>query len=186
MFTQLYAQLTEVPSGDSEYAQFMKEAQRMYEKSLESLPGPEPPDEYKGITTKNKDFSFCLNFLLLYTAYPALQDSLVHRTFLEELVFWTVKFEFPQKLVCLLLNMLPDPDYKVNLLFFMENAVTNFLHFRKHLHVPLCYIMHGYPACWWDHQILIHLAIVLYMSVFSYSAMKNWLQKWRKNSISCM
>uniref|UniRef100_A0A0N8E404 E3 ubiquitin-protein ligase n=1 Tax=Daphnia magna TaxID=35525 RepID=A0A0N8E404_9CRUS len=89
---QLYAQLTEIPSVDSEYAQFMKEAQRMYEKSLKSLPGPEPPDEYK--------------------AYPALQDSLVHRTFLEELVFWTVKFEFPQKLVCLLLNMLPDPDYK--------------------------------------------------------------------------
>jgi hypothetical protein len=27
----------------------------MYEKSLESLPGPEPPDEYKGITTKNKN-----------------------------------------------------------------------------------------------------------------------------------
>ena len=49
-----------------------------------------------------------------YLAYPALQDSLVHHTFLEELVFWTVKFEFPQKLVCLLLNMLPDPDYKVN------------------------------------------------------------------------
>ena len=46
--------------------------------------------------------------------YPALRDTLVHRTFLEELVFWTVKFEFPQKLVCLLLNMLPDPDYKVN------------------------------------------------------------------------
>lgn len=36
----------------------------------------------------------------------------MHKTLLEELVFWTVKFEFPQKLVCLLLNMLPDPDYK--------------------------------------------------------------------------
>ena len=48
MCVKLYAQLTEVSSGESEYAQFMKEAQRMYEKSLESLPGPEPPDEYKG------------------------------------------------------------------------------------------------------------------------------------------
>jgi len=27
-------------------------------------------------------------------------------------MFWTVAYEFPQKLVCLLLNMLPDPDYK--------------------------------------------------------------------------
>lgn len=47
---------------------------------------------------------------------PSLQEHLVHRTFLEELVFWTVKFEFPQKVVCLLLNMLPDPDYKVGIL----------------------------------------------------------------------
>jgi E3 ubiquitin-protein ligase UBR3 len=44
-------------------------------------------------------------------------------------VFWTVKFEFPQKLVCLLLNMLPDPDYKVNLLFFMKNAIANLFTF---------------------------------------------------------
>ena len=38
-----------MPTGDSEYAQFMKETQRMYEESLDSLPGPEPPEEYKGI-----------------------------------------------------------------------------------------------------------------------------------------
>nr|CAD7445183.1 unnamed protein product [Timema bartmani] len=43
---------------------------------------------------------------------PSLQEQLVHTTFLEELVFWTVKFEFPQKMVCLLLIMLPDTDYK--------------------------------------------------------------------------
>ncbi|KAH8009626.1 hypothetical protein HPB51_018894 [Rhipicephalus microplus] len=42
----------------------------------------------------------------------ALQPVLIHRSFLEELVFWMVKFEFPQKLVCFLLNMLPDITYK--------------------------------------------------------------------------
>ena len=31
---------------------------------------------------------------------------------MEELVFWTVKYEFPEKLVCLLLKMLPDAEYK--------------------------------------------------------------------------
>ncbi len=31
---------------------------------------------------------------------------------MEELVFWTVKYEFPERLVCLLLKMLPDADYK--------------------------------------------------------------------------
>lgn len=51
--------------------------------------------------------------MLRFSDIAALQEVLVHRTFLEELVFWTVKFEFPQKVVCLLLNMLPDPDYKV-------------------------------------------------------------------------
>ncbi|GIY97038.1 e3 ubiquitin-protein ligase ubr3 [Caerostris extrusa] len=39
-------------------------------------------------------------------------DQLKDSTFLEELVFWTIKFEFPQKLVCLLLSMMPDLTYK--------------------------------------------------------------------------
>ena len=80
--------------------------------------------------------------IILFVAYPALQDSLVHRTFLEELVFWTVKFEFPQKLVCLLLNMLPDPDYKVNddTLFSIKAAfsVTLFLLFVGSIYTCLC------------------------------------------------
>jgi E3 ubiquitin-protein ligase UBR3 len=92
----------------------MKEAQRMYEKSLESLPGPEPPDEYKGIQFNTLKIKVLILLSSSMLEYPALRDTLIHRTFLEELVFWTVKFEFPQKLVCLLLNMLPDPDYKVN------------------------------------------------------------------------
>jgi E3 ubiquitin-protein ligase UBR3 len=50
---------------------------------------------------------------------PTLQEHLVHKTFLEELMFWTVKYEFPLKVVCLLLNMLPDPDYKVSILPFL-------------------------------------------------------------------
>ena len=35
-----------------------------------------------------------------------------HSTFVEELLFWTIQYEFPQKLVCFLLNMLRDSDYK--------------------------------------------------------------------------
>lgn len=38
----------------------------------------------------------------------------MHKTFLEELVFWTVKFEFPQRIVTLLLSLLPDMQYKVS------------------------------------------------------------------------
>ncbi|XP_049861948.1 E3 ubiquitin-protein ligase Ubr3 isoform X1 [Schistocerca gregaria] len=89
---QIYKHLTECFSEDSEYYSYMLESQRVYHEALKSLPNPEPPEEYKDC--------------------PSLQEQLIHRTFLEELVFWTVKFEFPQKVVCLLLNMLPDPDYK--------------------------------------------------------------------------
>ncbi|KAF2879439.1 hypothetical protein ILUMI_26719 [Ignelater luminosus] len=94
---QMYKMLNEVSQSttNSEYAQYMADSKRIYEDALRSLPNPEPMDEYRDC--------------------PSLQEHLTHRTFLEELVFWTVKFEFPQKIVCLLLNMLPDPDYKESL-----------------------------------------------------------------------
>ncbi|KAJ8351974.1 hypothetical protein SKAU_G00234500 [Synaphobranchus kaupii] len=44
---------------------------------------------------------------------PSVMDTLKHTCFLEELLFWTIKYEFPQKMVTFLLNMLPDQDYKI-------------------------------------------------------------------------
>lgn len=79
---------------DDEYSHYLYESRRIYEEALKSLPNPDPD--------LCEELADC----------PSLQKNLVHKTFLEELVFWTVKFEFPQKVVCLLLNMLPDPDYK--------------------------------------------------------------------------
>lgn len=92
---QQYRLLCEMPEdteGSEEQRTYAAESRRCYDEAVRSLPNPEPPDEYKQCTS--------------------LQEQLQHLTFLEELVFWTVKFEFPQKVVCLLLNMLPDPDYK--------------------------------------------------------------------------
>ncbi|CAL8073578.1 unnamed protein product [Orchesella dallaii] len=91
---QIYKTLTEPVEGSMSQELFgiMCSAKQTYEEALTSLQNPEPPEEYKDI--------------------PSLQKVLVHRTFLEELVFWTAKGEFPQKIVCLLLNLLPDPDYK--------------------------------------------------------------------------
>ncbi len=43
-----------------------------------------------------------------------LTNPLKHTSLLEELLFWTVKFEFPQKIVTFLLSILPDDDYKVS------------------------------------------------------------------------
>nr|XP_005997697.1 PREDICTED: E3 ubiquitin-protein ligase UBR3 isoform X2 [Latimeria chalumnae] len=47
------------------------------------------------------------------TKDPSIMDVLKHKCFLEELLFWTVKYEFPQKMVTFLLNMLPDQEYKI-------------------------------------------------------------------------
>lgn len=95
IFYQVYEEFTEWsnPSENPELSDSILSSNENYRKALESLLNPEPPDEYKDC--------------------QSLQEQLVHKTFLEELMFWTVKFEFPQKIVCLLLNMLPDPDYKV-------------------------------------------------------------------------
>lgn len=74
---------------------YAAQSQMYYEEALRSFPHP-------GLMAMEDEVRNC----------ASLQEPLVHRTFLEELVFWTVKFEFPQKVVCLLLNMLPDTDYK--------------------------------------------------------------------------
>ncbi|XP_076228505.1 ubr3 ubiquitin ligase isoform X4 [Nomia melanderi] len=79
-------------TGQPEYDIYCQDSNNMYQDAVKSLPNPEPPDEYKECAS--------------------LQEHLQHTTFLEELMFWIVVYEFPQKLVCLLLNILPDPDYK--------------------------------------------------------------------------
>nr|XP_034188211.1 E3 ubiquitin-protein ligase Ubr3 isoform X2 [Osmia lignaria] len=83
-----------ISTGQPEYDSYCQDSNQIYQDAMKSLPNPEPPDEYKG------------------KECASLQENLEHTTFLEELMFWTVAYEFPQKLVCLLLNMLPDPDYK--------------------------------------------------------------------------
>lgn len=52
---------------------------------------------------------------ILCTDLPGLSQVLKHSCLLDELVFWMVKFEFPEKLVTLLLSLLPDEHYKVNI-----------------------------------------------------------------------
>ena len=46
-----------------------------------------------------------------------LSQTLTHSCLLDELVFWMVKYEFPEKVVTFLLSLLPDDHYKVCLCF---------------------------------------------------------------------
>ena len=42
-----------------------------------------------------------------------LADDLAHKSCLEEIVFWMVKYEFPEKITTWLLGLLPDDPFKV-------------------------------------------------------------------------
>lgn len=92
---EVYAYFMEAPCLDTRNGRFLRANREKYEDAVNRFPNPEPPDEYRDL--------------------PALGDKLVHTTLLEEFIFWTFKFEFPQTLVCFLLNMLPDQDYKEHL-----------------------------------------------------------------------
>uniref|UniRef100_W5KV98 E3 ubiquitin-protein ligase n=1 Tax=Astyanax mexicanus TaxID=7994 RepID=W5KV98_ASTMX len=72
---------------------------------------------------------FCLS-LSLFLIDPSIMDSLKHKCFLEELLFWTIKYEFPQKMVTFLLNMLPDQDYKIT---FTKTFVQHYAFIMKTL-----------------------------------------------------
>lgn len=92
---QMYRNLVEPPFPDTEYGRYLVESKLMYERAINSFPAPDPPDDYRHL--------------------PALAPKLQHNTLLDEFIFWTFKYEFPQNVVCFLLNMLPDQDYKEHL-----------------------------------------------------------------------
>ncbi|KAJ8969228.1 hypothetical protein NQ317_002183 [Molorchus minor] len=75
------------------------------------------PDAYKGGAIQDAD-AFIMMLLDFNNMGGVMRKVMISGPYkstgrsCEELVFWTVKFEVPQKVVCLLLNMLPDPDYK--------------------------------------------------------------------------
>jgi E3 ubiquitin-protein ligase UBR3 len=63
------------------------------------------------------EYFFCKKILMIIVnnisdGNSSQKNKLNHSSFLQEIVFWTVRYEFPQKMVCLLLNLLPDASYK--------------------------------------------------------------------------
>lgn len=66
---------------------------------------------------------FCSNLSVWYLVINAFEKDLTHSSFAEEFLFWTIVYQFPQKLVCFLLNMLPDSTYKAA---FAESFVHHY------------------------------------------------------------
>ncbi|XP_052094995.1 E3 ubiquitin-protein ligase UBR3-like [Mytilus californianus] len=88
----LYKELTEVtllPDGSNSY---FVDSQKRYNTALNNMTTPKGFDEYETM--------------------PGLSQEMKHKTLLDELTFWMVKYEFPQKMVTLLLSLLPDDNYK--------------------------------------------------------------------------
>ncbi|XP_076270101.1 ubr3 ubiquitin ligase isoform X2 [Rhynchophorus ferrugineus] len=163
-----YKILNEIPENqESEYAQYLCDSKRIYEEALKSLPNPRPCEELRDC--------------------PPLQENLVHKTFLEELVFWTVKFEFPQKVVCLLLNMLPDPDYKEALTrafvlhysrisIMLENSIDPDTLSNRVVHVSVQLFSNESLALRMTDQLnLLHVMVVSLKSMMSKILIKNTL-----------
>lgn len=91
----MYKALLYSPTSRSKSGHYMEQSNKRYKDALKLFPCPDPPEEYEKL--------------------PALGKQLTHKTLLEEFIFWTFKYEFPQNVVCFLLNMLPDQDYKEHL-----------------------------------------------------------------------
>lgn len=91
----VYRRLLDPPYPSPRYGKYIRDGWLQYEEALRQFPSPEPPPDYAHLA--------------------ALGRTIVHETLLEEFIFWTFKYEFQQQIVCFLLNMLPDQDYKEHL-----------------------------------------------------------------------
>lgn len=91
----VYEKFCSDPFPQTRFGKHLARSKRRYEEATQYFTSPAPPDEYKHL--------------------PALGEQMNHKTLLDEFIFWTFKFEFPQNIVCFLLNMLPDQEYKEQL-----------------------------------------------------------------------
>ena len=83
---------------NKKYAEFVSSSQESFVGSIATVEKPAFPHP------------LCAD---LSSSHVALDDAqLVHESILDELMFWIVKYEFPQPLVTFLLTMLPDEAYK--------------------------------------------------------------------------
>ncbi|XP_064614037.1 LOW QUALITY PROTEIN: E3 ubiquitin-protein ligase ubr3-like [Liolophura sinensis] len=95
----------------------MKHPERLkeYEGSGQCGEHPERLEEYEERLKEYEGSGQCGEHperLEEYEDVPGLSQHLQHNCLLDELVFWMVKYEFPQKIVTLLLSLLPDDRYK--------------------------------------------------------------------------
>ncbi|XP_035829845.1 E3 ubiquitin-protein ligase UBR3 isoform X2 [Aplysia californica] len=83
-----------------------------YKKAVEPpLEGEQLGDYASFLERRNSLFETPPNFEK-YKDRPGLSQKLEYTTIIEELLYWVVHFEFPQRLVTFLLGLLPDDLYK--------------------------------------------------------------------------
>ncbi|UYV79267.1 UBR3, partial [Cordylochernes scorpioides] len=124
---EVYAELVVQPTAKaihpdtprSQRNSYHQRSHQLYMEAKKSLPPCQAPQKFQGLAP--------------------LDPNLEHKTFLDELMFWTVKLEFPQDLVCFLLTMLLDQTYKVGKLQPHTHGGFYYTHYR-----PCCSLYWGW------------------------------------------
>ncbi|KAF2343444.1 hypothetical protein FHG87_025800, partial [Trinorchestia longiramus] len=83
-----------LPDGErsSSSSAHIKQSWQWYEDAMEALPDTAMPSDYQDVSGS--------------------VGVRGHTTFLGELVFWMINYEFPEKLSCFLLSMRPDTAFE--------------------------------------------------------------------------
>ncbi|XP_067935363.1 E3 ubiquitin-protein ligase UBR3-like [Watersipora subatra] len=91
--------------------------QEQYRKAKEELPAPQPKFYGVQVCGRGGDQTVRNHWRCGYECVQSsdglsLSDTLNHTTALQEILFWAVKYEFPEKITTWLLAILPDENFK--------------------------------------------------------------------------
>ncbi|KAI2809956.1 E3 ubiquitin-protein ligase ubr3 [Blomia tropicalis] len=106
-------------------------------------------------TTLIADYSFM-------NEIESFNPVLVHKTFLDEIIFWTILNEFPSNLITFLLKMLPDEEYKRE---FAESFVKHYFRISMLiLHPPERFIRNADRDIYYNKlaKAIVHVSVQLF------------------------
>lgn len=90
---------------DLDYQHYLKTLSKNYRKAVQEL-------ELSSIFPDLSDLE--ISDLKISDQIESFKADLKHQTYLDEIIFWTIYYEFPTNLITFLLKMLPHDDYKAH------------------------------------------------------------------------
>ncbi|OTF78885.1 E3 ubiquitin-protein ligase UBR3-like protein, partial [Euroglyphus maynei] len=90
---------------DLDYQHYLKTLSKNYRAAVQEL-------ELSSIFPDLGDLE--ISDLKIVDQIESFKSDLKHKTYLDEIIFWTIYYEFPNNLITFLLKMLPHDDYKAH------------------------------------------------------------------------